>query len=292
MVTTKFDTDSDLHLEFPDKNKPLDVVTTVESYLDYESSLPPEEQLPQTPRLTELLERWIASDDSRSKGEHQRAKASESVKQLDQMLSRYVRRMRKTIDAAFPESPVEAKAWGFNSKQTTQNILLPRTRKEHLIVLNKYIAYEQSRPEEERFTNPPLAEVIELRDELRQQLKVRATGQTQREKSAADSSAITLEMYNQLQGAVVYLLNFKFDFIVTVELENWGFEVVTRRSASTEEADETAVATDAPAEAEAAPQPAPETTTPEATSTNGAYTNGSTNDNLDLMPDALLNGRE
>ena len=41
------------------------------------------------------------------------------------------------------------------------------------------------------------------------------------------------------------------------------------------------------AEAEAAPQSAPEDT-----STNGTYTNGALNDNLNLMPEEMLNGHE
>lgn len=283
MVTTKFDTSSKLHLVFPDRSKPVEIVSNVEAYLDYEYSLPPEEQLPQTPRLTELLEQWSVSDDNRSKGEYQRAKAAESVEQLDQEMVRYVRHMRKTIDAAFPESPAEAKAWGFNAKHSTKNILLPRTRNEHLFVLNKYIAKEQSRPEEEQFTSPPLAEVIEVRDKLRQQLNVRSAGRTQRKKSAASSNEIALEMYDQLQGAVVYLLNFRFNFTLTVEFENWGFEVIARRSVSDEEEEEATLA-DTLAEVETMPE-----LPLEATSINGSYINGSSSlEKIDLSPENLL----
>ena len=134
--------------------------------------------------------------------------------------------------------------------------------------------------------------MIEIRDELQRQLKARSLARAQREDGATISNAITLEMYDLLQGAVVYLSNFRFNNKLTVKLEKWGFEIVARRNASEEEDEETAAATDTPPEAEAAPEPASETTTPEAASTNGAYTNGSTNDNLDLMPDELLNGRE
>ena len=283
MVTTKFDTSSKLHLAFPDKNKPLEIVSTVEAFLDYETSLPPEEQLPQTSRLTELLEEWIASDDMRSEGEYKRAVAAETVEQLDSEMVRYVRRMRKTIDAAFPESPAEAKAWGFNAKHATKNILLPRTRKEHLMVLNKYIAKEQSRPEEEQFTSPPLTEVIEIRDRLRKQLNIRSAGQTQREEGAASSNQITLEMYDQLQGAVVYLLNFKFSFTLTVELQNWGFEVIARHSTSDEE-EEGAILADTPPKVETVPE-----LPLEATSINGSYINGSSSlEKIDLSPENLL----
>ena len=287
MFTAKYDTNSDLHLDLPNKNRPFEIVLSTRSYLDYELSRPPEERLPHTPRLIELYDQWSASDDDRSEGEYQRAEAAEEVEQLDQALTRYVRHIRKTIDASFPHSPAKAKAWGFPSKNSTKNILLPRNRQDHLKVLNKYISKEQSRPEEERFTSPPLAEVIEIRDKLQKQLKVRSLAKAQREDGATISNAIALEMYDLLQGAVVYLLNFRFNNKLTVKLEKWGFEVVTRRNPAEEEAAETAAATDAPAEAEAAPQSAPEDT-----STNGTYTNGALNDNLNLMPEEMLNGHE
>ncbi|MCB0173126.1 MAG: hypothetical protein KDJ97_21555, partial [Anaerolineae bacterium] len=156
MFTGKFDTNSDLHLELPPKNKPFEIVLSTRSCLDYELSLPPEERLPHTPRLVELYDQWNTSDDDRTEGESQRAEAAEVVEQLDQALTRCVRHIRKTIDAAFPHSPAKAKSWGFPSKNSTKNVLLPRNRKEHLKLLDKYISKEQSRPEEERFTSPPL----------------------------------------------------------------------------------------------------------------------------------------
>lgn len=277
MFTAKFDTFSDLQLNLPPKHKPFEIVLSTRSYLDYELSRPPEEQLPQTPRLIELYDQWNASDEDRSEGESQRAEAAEEVEQLDQALTRCVRHIRKTIDAAYPHSPAKAKSWGFPSKNSTKNILLPRNRQEHLKLLDKYISKEQSRPEEERFTSPPLAEVIEIRDKLQRQLKVRSLARAQREDGVTISNAIALEMYNQLQGAVVYLLNFRFNFKLTVKLEKWGFEIVTRRNAAEEEEEDAPVeAADpaAPADA-AATEPAPETTTStNGSPTNGTYTNG------------------
>ncbi|MCB0168397.1 MAG: hypothetical protein KDI79_29485 [Anaerolineae bacterium] len=290
MVTAKFDTTSNLHLNFPDKNKPLDVASSVRAYLNHERKLPPEEWLPQTPRLIELHQQWSASKTNRSIGEHQRSVAAEEIEVLDSEVHSIVRDMRKTIDAAFPRQPTQAKGWGFRAKQSTKSIILPQTRNEHLEVLDEYITKEQSRPEEERFTSPPLAQVIEIRDKLVEQLDIRLVGQNQREKNFAKMSALTLEMYNQLQGAVVYLLNFRFNFILTVDLQDWGFDVVTRRSDSEEEEDEATV--DAPVEAETAPEPAPEASAPEPAPTNGSYTNGSqTNgrllDDVDVVSDGL-----
>ncbi|MCB9100554.1 MAG: hypothetical protein H6632_13505 [Anaerolineales bacterium] len=53
--------------------------------------------------------------------------------------------------------------------------------------------------------------MIEIRDELQRQLKVRSLARAQREDGATISNAIALEMDDLLQGAVVYLLNFRFN---------------------------------------------------------------------------------
>ena len=295
MFTAKFDTFSDLQLNLPPKHKPFEIVLSTRSCLDYELSLPPEERLPHTPRLVELYDQWNTSDDDRSEGESQRAEAAEVVEQLDQALTRCVRHIRKTIDAAYPHSPAKAKSWGFPSKNSTKNVLLPRNRKEHLKLLDKYISKEQSRPEEERFTSPPLAEVIEIRDELQRQLKVRSLARAQREDGATISNAITLEMYDLLQGAVVYLLNFRFNNKLTVKLEKWGFEVVARRNAAEEEEEEAPVeaAADPAATSDAAStEPAPETTPTNGAQTNGTYTNGSQPDDADLVSNLLADNSE
>ncbi|MCB9109594.1 MAG: hypothetical protein H6633_35970 [Anaerolineales bacterium] len=290
MLTNKFDNSVKLNLIYPDRDKPPDIANTVQDVITYEQSLPPEAQLPHTPILIDLMQQWDETDQMRSDGESQRAVAAERVHQLDREIVALVRHARKTLDATYPESPSQAKAWGFEAKQSTKNILLPQTRDEHLRVLRKYILKEQSRPEAERFARPNLADAIRVHDELRAQLTLRQAGQNQREKAVAAGYEIAAKMYNYLQSAATHLLTFNFDFVVTVELQNWGFNVTTRRSTSSEEKAEEPLV-DAPAET-TTPEPAPETITPEATPTNGTSTNGSTNGSLDLVPDETLNGWE
>ena len=290
MVINKFDTTSDLHLIYPDKDKPADIVQTVQAFIRYEQRRPPQAQLPHTPILIELLRQWAANDQKRTDGETQRAIAAEQVQQFDQAVTDVVRHARKTLDAAFPTNLAKAKAWGFEAKKSTKNILLPQTRKEHLNLLDKYIAKEQSRPEEERFTSPNLADVIRVRDDLRQQLDIRAAGQNQREEAVVTCNQIAADLYNFLQSAATDLLTFKFKFKLTVELQKWGYDVSPRRTASAEE--EAEAVADASAETGTASEPAPAASTPEATPTNGAYTNGSPSEDGDLVPDMLTNNWE
>ncbi|MCB0212616.1 MAG: hypothetical protein KDJ52_24950, partial [Anaerolineae bacterium] len=269
MVTNKFDSISKLHLDYPEKEKPLKVVRTVKDCISYEHSRPPEEQLPHTPFLVTLLQQWDENNQKRRTGEAQRAEAAEMVHQLDQEMIELVRYARKTLDATFPKNPSKAKAWGFETKQSTQNILLPQTRDAHLTLLDVYIAKEQSRPEAERFSSPDLADVTRVRDALREQLKIRQAGQNQREEAVANSYVIAAKMYNYLQSIVTHLLTFKFDFTLTLELQKWGFDVGQRRTTSWEEEEEAMTAP------QAAPEATPEASAPEAAPTNETYTNGS-----------------
>lgn len=290
MVTTKYDTASKLHLTFPDRDRPPDIVHSSRSLIKYEQSLPPEERLKHTPFMVALVADWDVADAKRLDGEAQRAEAAETVERLDREMIEVVRTIRKIIDAAFPTNPSRAKAWGFEAKKSTKNILLPQTRSEHLNVLDKYIAKEQSRPEEERFTSPNLADVMRIRDELHQQLDIRAAGQNQREEAVVACNQIAADLYNYLQSAMTDLLTFKFGFKLTVELQKWGYDVSPRRTASAEEEEEKVA--DPPAETSPTSPPAPAAPTAEVAPTNGTTSNGSTNGSLDLVPDEVLNGWE
>lgn len=278
MITAKFDTTSKLHLKFPEKNKPEQIVDAIRAFVDYELSRPVELQLPHTPIMVNLLQQWAATDDQRTQGEWQRANAAEAIERLDQEIVELVRHIRKTLDAAFPTRPSQAKGWGFKSKQTTKNILLPQSRTEHLMTLDKYIAQEQSRPAAERFTSPDLAEVIRVRDTMREQLYIRRIGRNQREKSVAAGNRIAAAMYNYLQAAAVHLLTFNFDFTITPKLEYWGYNVVSRRVASTKDVVEAGAA-----KTTSAPETTAEADASDDAPTNSAYTNGSISELLDLI---------
>lgn len=272
MVINKFDTTSKLHLVYPDKDKQGDIVDTVRQFIGYEQSRPPEKQLPHTPILRDLLAQWVANDQERTDGEAQRAAAAEQVQALEQAMFKIVRHARKTLDAAFPDNPAKATAWGFKSKHATKTILLPQSRDEHLLLLRRYIAKEQSRPAAERFRSPDLAEAIRIYDGLRKQLLLRRTGQVQREEAVATSYALAEKMHYYLQAVVTHLLAFEYDFTLTVELQKWGFTIVPRRTTSAEE--EEAVTVDAPVEAEAVP-------------TSDPLTHGSLPEDADTSPTML-----
>ena len=229
MVTSKYDTASKLHLTFPDRDRPPDIVHSSRALIKYEQSLPPEERLKHTPYMVALVADWDQADAKRLDGESQRAEAAEAVERLDREMIEVVRTIRKIIDAAFPTNPSRAKAWGFEAKKSTKNILLPQTRKEHLNVLDKYIAKEQSRPEEERFRKPDLAAILAVRDELKASLTAYQAADTQQRNCDERCRELLFNLSEFLQAGGVEILGRVFRMKVSTQMRNWGYDVTLKR---------------------------------------------------------------
>ncbi|MCB0014407.1 MAG: hypothetical protein KDE34_20980 [Anaerolineales bacterium] len=175
--------------------------------------------------MIELLRQWDENDEMRQAGELQRTRAAAAIEALDERVRQLVRQIHRIVAAISFDTPADAVQWGFTYKQTTGNILLPETRREHLFLLKRYIAQEQSRPPAERLPQPPLAEVIAVYDALRQQLRRRRAGTVQRKRAVAAGGPIIAAMHFYLQSAVSHLLTFQFGGSLTPKLQNWGYDV-------------------------------------------------------------------
>ena len=239
MLNLCYDSKSIYNVHLPDQTKRGDIMSTCQTFVTYDQSRPLAEQLPFTPWIADLLQEAARCEQQRREGEEQRAVASEEMKESYQRLRQLVRIMRKTLDAAFPEAPLNAKGWGFSVKQSSAKITLPQTPQAHLNLVDVYIAKELSRPEHQRFTSPHLNEVIAVRNTVAEKLARRDAGQNQREAAIARANAIAAELYAHLQGAASYLLSFRYKNVITPELQNWGYVVVIRRSAAQNSDDKT-----------------------------------------------------
>ncbi|MCB9100908.1 MAG: hypothetical protein H6632_15320 [Anaerolineales bacterium] len=276
MLPLNYDTKSDYTVRLPNPNKRQDIFSSGKTFVTYDQTRPLEEQLPFTAWIADLLQEAAVCEQQRREGEEQRAVASEEIKDAHQRLRKLVRIMRKTLDAAFPETPTKAKGWGFKVKQSTAKILLPQTPEEHLNVADAYIVKELSRPEADRFTSPHLTDVIAVRNAVAEKVALRDAGQNQRETAIAQSNAIAAELYDHLQGAASHLMSFRYNYTITPELQNWGYVVVTRRSAGQNGDDKTAA------------NGSTNDTAANGTPTNGSAANGSSEVTLDTVTDGLL----
>ncbi|MCB0211738.1 MAG: hypothetical protein KDJ52_20535, partial [Anaerolineae bacterium] len=180
-------------------------------------------------------------------GEAQRAVASDTVTKLEQRSKELVASMLKTLDAAFPDQPAKAQEWGFTTKKETANIRTPRNQKERLAVMKRYIAKEESRPEEERFTIPALTKVTNNYQAYQAAVQARASGKYQRQTHINISNALTRELAQYLQLAAGVIVGYDYRLNVSRDLQQWGFKVVERRRPSKTDSSEAGSAASAEA---------------------------------------------
>lgn len=227
MYQFRLDSKSPYSLRVPVRSSTA-VTRLAQDFVAYEQSLPADQQTPYGPLIADLLNQIEPQTGNRISAESQRVLASETVKQLDYQAIKLVRHIWQTMNLTFIERPAYAVEWGFTVRQSSGRILMPSNRDERLTVLKAYIIKEFSRPEHERFKAPDLGEIIQVRDGLEANLSARQAGQTQRTISTATNRTLMVQLVNHLNAAAVYLLAHRFDYTVNLELQNWGFRIVTR----------------------------------------------------------------
>ena len=242
------DSPSPYLVNIPTPNQPTKLITAGQNFVAYDETLPPEEQSYLLPVLRQHLQECVPSQNSFKSSEAKRTIASEAVKRLDEQAKVIIRKIHRKIDLEYMETPEAAEEWGFQVKQSTRNILMPRTRPQRLALLNAYIAKEESQPEKERFRVPKLAQAIELRDMLTANTLAYQTGQTQKENSFEAIKALTFELCECLQGAGIHLLGVDYYFKPTTQLQNWGYDVTLKRKSSTAKDTDEEAAPDSPAD--------------------------------------------
>ena len=288
MYPINLDRSSAFQVNIPTPSQPTKLITSGQNFVAYEETLPPEEQSYLLPDLRQLLQASVPTQNSYKSSEVQRTIASEAVKRLDEQAKALIRKIHYKLHYDYSETPEAAEEWGFEVKQGTGKILLPKKRPDRLALLDTYIAKEESRPPEEQFSKPNLADVIRVRDDLKANLDTRRTSRSRRKDSYA-ARAETLEaLYDTLRMAGGLIVLKKLNRKVTPALEQWGIEV-TKRQSKEKDADA------APTTNGTTTDDATTTTSAETTTTNGAETtppaNTSTNGSVDLngAAEAMVN---
>ncbi|MCB9077945.1 MAG: hypothetical protein H6631_10155 [Anaerolineaceae bacterium] len=229
MFRLQYDTNSPFNLRFPHPQERDDIVKLGQDFVAYERSRPPELRTPYLPLVAEVLQQVQANRATLHTGQVNRAIASDSIKQLDRRLARYSRQIWLAVGVFCKDAEAKAVNWGLPYNASTGNIILPQGRPKRLALLKRYIIFELSRDEAMRFRMPVLAEGMRLRDELEAYQRQYETGQQSVLMTLIDDRLLVELMLKHLQSAVVHLLTFQFDYKLTKELQNWGFDMVERR---------------------------------------------------------------
>ena len=225
MLRVTFSTNSGYSVKLPDSHHREEIISAARVFVAYETENVREaKQTPYTEDMRRLLEEIDATETSKTVGESRRLTASEEVKRLDKQLTELVSYIAQQLKARYFNERERAFDWGFEVKQSTGNIRLPKNRSERLALLDAYIIREQQQSETEQFERPALSEVIAVRDGLKQNLAIRDAGKTQRETGVASKKGRTRLLHFHLQAGAVFLLA-RLQYQVTPELQNWGFHV-------------------------------------------------------------------
>ncbi|MCB0213572.1 MAG: hypothetical protein KDJ52_29790 [Anaerolineae bacterium] len=230
MYPINLDRSSAFQVNIPTPSQPTKLITSGQNFVAYEETLPPEEQSYLLPDLRQLLQASVPTQNTYKSSEVQRTIASEAVKRLDEQAKTLIRKIRHKLNYDYMETPEAAEEWGFQVKQGTSNILLPTNRSERLALLDTYIAKEESRPPEEQFTAPKLAEVISVRDGLKANLEARRTSRSRRKDSYVVRAETLEALYDTLRMAGGLIILKKLNRKLTPALEKWGIEVTKHQS--------------------------------------------------------------
>ena len=240
--------ESSYQINFLNLQQRAELLAQGQTFIVQEQTRPLKQQTVFTPRIIRLVDQLQTAYATQAAAERQRTIAADKLKQLSKKAVMVVSQMWKSVTGKYENDPSEATRWGFKLKPRTRNVLRPKNVPERLALMNAYIAKEESRPEEERFRIPELAEVIELRDLITANMLAYQDGQNQQENSFEAIKKLTKALSNCLQGAAIQILGVDFDFDLSTQMQNWGYDITLKRksSSSKETGSEAAPTNDAP----------------------------------------------
>lgn len=240
MLKLALDTRSRYHVIVPEAEQQTELIRLGSAFITYDQTLPPSQQSPLAPRIAALLKECVPHQQQFYHNEAERSIASDNAKRFEAEAYDYLKLIQQHLKVLFWRSPAEAGAWGFAVKQSTGNILFPKSRRKQLQLLKRYIAQEQSRPPAERFTTPDLTTLIELRDNIVANREIAHFSRADRKHSriARDSALQRLKELLRVAAAVIVVTH--FEHTISFELQHWGFEVRERRPKGEPQAEVTA----------------------------------------------------
>lgn len=231
MLRIQFNNGSPLRTNLPRAYQKQEILELAQAFVAYENTRPVENRTPYTAQIETAVADALAAQEIAIDEEANRKSASEALKRTREDAKTLLRQIRSLLAGRFTRTPEQAQAWGFMVRQTGRSaglILMPKTLTDVRTCLNEYIATEQARPELEQFIEPPLAEVIAVRDSLMQQRQLRNQSRQTRLRENGRSSLLIQQIREELRKAMGYLMLVEFNSQPDRTLSQWGFEVVAR----------------------------------------------------------------
>lgn len=234
MINVRLDANGGYNVRWPSREAAI--LALGAAYVAYESSLPVNKQL-LLPPLTLMQDTFIAAQAEQTaagSGEVSRATAAEMYRQTLDAAKPKLNVALTQLKAKYVGNQAQLEGWGLDTVPSSSGITVrkPRYDKEWASFLAAYVAKETSLAAADQITNPPLAEMTALNNDLQAAAAARQAGRTQREAAVQTRTVATTRLLDLLQVAALIIVAIQFEGVVTNDLQYWGYEVVARAAAT------------------------------------------------------------
>ena len=211
--------------------KDADIITQVERYLAYETSLATEQQLAGLSatvlqaQLTLVLAANTAAktaEDTRAYQSNLLANELETVKPKIAQATLALKTRHFGVEAILEQ-------WGYTTtigQDGKIKVRQPANPKDIIAFMSQYVAKETSLEPAERVTSPTLAEMTAHHTAIQNAVTARDAAQSQREAAVEERGRQARKLLYLYQLAAGMRVMLTFNGLITNQLENWGYAVL------------------------------------------------------------------
>lgn len=227
MISLRIDNNGAYQVKWP--RSAASVLALGQAYVTHEASLPAGQQLA-APALVVMQAANTAAHTAQAaagSGEVSRAVAAGLHRQALATAKQRLQVSIAHLKSQNISNLSQLEQWGLDTVMTNSGfgVRQPHTDKQWETFLNAYVIKETSRAANERISNPSLAEMTALRDEVQATRAARTAGRNQREANVQTRTAEVQRLLDLLQGAAVMMVLLRHNGSVTNDLQAWGYEV-------------------------------------------------------------------
>ncbi len=228
MLKLVLDAKSPFKVRWPETDAAI--ISLAQALLTAEAVLPEAGRFPRLDLIQQRLAVAVAARELAQSGEAERSIVSAAEQQAFDQAKALVRKIVAGLSYRYLDELPVLEQWGIavvrSRTRTGFRSRTPRNKPAVLEMLTRYVARETLLPEAERLTDPPLAEVITVREALQTAMAERLAASTQREVGVRTRSMEAQALLDLLQVAAAYHVMVNLGGVVDARLQEVGFDVI------------------------------------------------------------------
>ncbi|HRQ37860.1 MAG TPA: hypothetical protein PLD25_08100 [Chloroflexota bacterium] len=210
-----------------------DILALGQAYIAHETSLPAAERVA-APSLAEVELAYTAVHNAHTtahSGEITRAVAAGTYRQTMTIARSNLEIAIIQLKARHFTNLAQLEQWGLDTVANGRGVTVrkPRTDNGWAALLAAYVRKESSLPPADQISNPSLAEMTAVLDNLQTAHAARTAGRNQREANVQARLTQVQRLLDLLQTAAIVLVATRYNGVVTNALQTWGYQVIAAR---------------------------------------------------------------